>query len=385
MISDLPRVSELILESNCQALVGTGVDNFTYLTQMVLPFAACYPDRIAAVLVPVVGKRAIICPLEWGEAIRDQGWAEDLIVYDENGAPPPVPVVNTIVDTVRQLGLRHERIGFDRHQWSALFIDQLTTALPEVIWQPLDRPLRDWRMVKTRDEIGLLETAVKQADQSILGALNHAKGAIDNLGYSLAEFTERIRVHLTEFGGSGAGHLSTLQGVELQKIYSPPHGIFVNGNLVRIDVTTHQKGYWSNAGRMAVIGQPTQDQIAAYSDNVKLKTVATELLLPDAVCSQIFGHVRKMALELRIPFWEKVGIGHGVGTSEREAPYLNSRDETVLRPGMVIALDIYTYGPQRELIHSKDTYEITPNGNRLLSWYRSWDSLYVVTGYRALH
>ena len=50
------------------------------------------------------------------------------------------------------------------------------------------------------------------------------------------------------------------------------------------------------------------------------------------------------------------------------------------RPGMVVTLDIFTFGPRQELIHSKDTYEILEDRSRLLSWYRNWDQLYVVEG-----
>ena len=52
---------------------------------------------------------------------------------------------------------------------------------------------------------------------------------------------------------------------------------------------------------------------------------------------------------------------------------------------MVVALDIYTRGPAEELIHDKDVYAITADGHRLLSWYRNWDRLYAVTGFRATH
>jgi hypothetical protein len=52
---------------------------------------------------------------------------------------------------------------------------------------------------------------------------------------------------------------------------------------------------------------------------------------------------------------------------------------------MVMALDIYTYGPRQELVHSKDIYAVTEEGNRKLSWYMPWDELYSVTGFRATH
>ena len=84
-------------------------------------------------------------------------------------------------------------------------------------------------------------------------------------------------------------------------------------------------------------------------------------------------------------FRQEAGVGHSVGVRQREAPYLQVGDTTPLQPGMVIALDIQTYGPLGELIRSKDTFEIVEGGSRLLSWHRGWDRLYEVTGFRAAH
>ena len=86
-----------------------------------------------------------------------------------------------------------------------------------------------------------------------------------------------------------------------------------------------------------------------------------------------------------IECWDKTCFGHGVGVSDWEPPFLNPYDDTELDEGMVIALDIYTYGPNRELIHSKDIYEITEDEPRLLSWYKTWDKLYSVYGFRTTH
>jgi len=52
---------------------------------------------------------------------------------------------------------------------------------------------------------------------------------------------------------------------------------------------------------------------------------------------------------------------------------------------MVVAVDVLTTGPGKELIHSKDVYVVEEEGSRLLSWYRNWDRFYEVTGFRAAH
>jgi Xaa-Pro dipeptidase len=245
--------------------------------------------------------------------------------------------------------------------------------------------LRELRMVKTDAELVLLEEAARQADRTIVSALNHTEGTVDAVSYSLAEATERVRVHVGEFGGSTTGHVAGLQGVDTQHYYVPPRGKLAEGNLVRYDLTNEYRGYWSSAGRTVSIGQPTDTQVQAYRDNLALKAAAIEMLRPGVVCQQVFFAVEKRAKREGIRFLAEAGIGHGVGTSEREAPYLAPHDATPLKPGIVLALDIVTYGPHEELIRSVDTYAIEEDGRRLLSWYRNWDRLYAVVGVTARH
>jgi Xaa-Pro aminopeptidase len=158
-----------------------------------------------------------------------------------------------------------------------------------------------------------------------------------------------------------------------------------DGELFRMDVSAHYMGYWANLGRMGVVGEPSPEQEAAYSDNLRLKAAALEMMKPGIACNEVYAHVARAAEKQAVGFWKEPGIGHGVGASHHEAPYLSLGCSTVLQPGMTMALDVYTYGPRQELIHSKDIYLITEEGSRKLSWYRAWDKLYAVTGWRATH
>jgi len=264
-------------------------------------------------------------------------------------------------------------------------MDQLSARLPRVKWVASDDLFRALRLRKSPEEIELIETASKHSELGIIGALNHMEGSMDEFGYTLSEFSERIRVHAFEAGASGVGHVATLQGEECQRLYAPPAGKFRPDQLVRMEITNHFWGYWSDAARMVFMGQPTQRQLSVYRKNLDLKRAAEAMLKAGARCDEIFEHVRQWAKSEKIDLWEDAGIGHGVGVSEREAPYLTPGDRTVLKPGMVLVLAIYSHGPDRELICSKDTYEILPTGARLLSWYRNWDRLYAVIGFRAAH
>jgi len=379
------KINTAIQESEMEAVIAFGVDNFHYLTQIILPFAEYYPMRKAATMFPKDGTPAILCPYDWAQPVDDQGWKGDLHVYDENTAVETGAFVECLVEHIQALGLDGKRIGYDASRITKALMNSLSNQLPEVEWEPIDPMLRDLRLVKTVGEIELIEEACLQADKGLVYALMHLEGTVENPGYSIPEFTERIRVHINESGGSGVGLLNTAFGSDGQIYYTPQRGWIKIGDIFRMDVSCHYKGYWTNMGRMGVTGSPSTEQEVAFQENTRLKNSALEMLKPGVACNEVYAHVIRTAEHHTISFWKEVGIGHGVGTSHYEPPYLNLNCSTELKPGMVIALDIYTYGPRQELIHNKDVYEITEEGNRKLSWYRPWDALYPVTGWRATH
>jgi Xaa-Pro aminopeptidase len=367
------------------AVLAFGVDNFNYLTRTVLPFAEHYPTRRAVAVLPKEGAPAVICPYDWSQAVKDQGWKGEISAYDENEAVGVEAMVKNLEELLVSLGLDGKRLGLDGSRITKALMDRLNERFPRATWQPVDPMLNDMRITKTPEETALIERACKQADRGMVYALMHLEGAAENPGYTVAEFTERIRVHVNENGASGVGLLNTVFGTDGQMYYTPQRGWVKNGELFRMDVSAHYMGYWTNLGRMGVTGKPTAEQEKAYNENLRLKAAAHEMLKPGVAANEVYAHVARAAERQAVGFWKEAGIGHGVGTSHHEPPYLNLSSSTELKPGMVIALDIQTYGPRQELVHKKDVYVITEEGNRKLSWYRSWDELYAVTGFRATH
>jgi Xaa-Pro dipeptidase len=379
------KIEAALDKSNCDAVLAFGVDNFNYLTRTVLPFAEHYSSKKAAVLLQKNNASTILCPLDWSEAIKDQGWRGDIVPIDECAAVGDESLIVSLVELLEKLDLDNKKIGVDASRVKKSLYDRVSKALPSVKMVPIDDKIRELRIVKTNSEITYIERACKQADRGIVYALMHLEGTIDNPGYNIAEFTERIRVHVNENGASGVGLLNTAFGTECQVYYTPQRGWVKNGDLFRMDVSAHYLGCWANVGRMGVTGKPTSEQESAYRDNLRLKASALESLKPGVACNEVYANVVRAAERQAIGFWKEVGIGHGVGASHHEPPYLNLSSSTQLEEGMVLALDIYTYGPRQELIHNKDIYAITEEGYRKLSWYKDWDKLYEVTGFRATH
>lgn len=378
------KINEAVAECECDAIMVTGVDNFNYLTRTVLPFATYYPERGVSAIA-VEGETSVICPQDWVQPLVDQGFSGEITAYNETVGHPFKGLIDALDDKLGGPGLDEGVIGIDKTRTPKGFMRVLEERFPRVEWREIDSTLKRLRVIKTPKEVELIETACKQADRGIVFALNHLEGAVETPGYSIAEFSERVRVHIYESGASGVGLLSTTTGPDAQLYYAPQKGWFEKEELFRTDVSCHYMGYWAYVGRMGVIGQPTTEQESAYQENRVLKKAAEEMLKPGVACNEVYAKVSRTAEREVIDFWKDFRVGHGVGITHHEPPLLNLSNSTELKPGMTLALDIYTYGPRRELIHDKDVYLITEEGNRKLSWYRNWDKLYPVTGVRATH
>lgn len=383
------KINEGINAANYDAVMVFGTGNFTYLSGIVLPYSRNYPDRPAAVIWTKEGRRDIICPLDWQEAVVDQEWDGGVYVLEESDFVPHPMVKECFGTALSDAGLMKARIGLDYSHLEHEMFSALSMEFPDIEWDPCDELLQNLRTNKTSSEFELLEVAARQTQRGLLGTTHHLEGTLETpggIGYTIAEISERVRVHISEYSASHPGHMATMRGPDAALYYAPQKVTqMVNqGDLVRIDATYQFRGYWSNAGRMMVIGDPTREQESAYRKNLILKKSAEELLGPGVICGDLVRHVERVAEREGIEFWNEVGIGHGVGTSPRELPYLDRASRRELTIGMAVVLDIYTYGPRKELMHSKDTYEIAEGGARLMGKYRDWDRLHVVKGVQAV-
>ena len=383
------KTRAMVGAADCTAAITFDTANIAYATSMVFPYNEQYAEpRLGLVLFANSDKKPILfLPAVWSQLADQQGWKGDQIIYSVEDGLYPDGLVKRLAQALVNAGLSNAVIGYDRETISQTVFGLLTTTLPDAKFVPLDDGWHDLRMIKTAAEVRMLEEAARQGDRALVSALNHSEGcAQDQLSYSLWEFAERIRVHVGEFGGSGTGQVAVMQGQDMRVYSKPPQGLMKPGCPLRAEFTSHHLGFWSSGARTLHVGAPAQIFSAAYQQNIDLKRKVLGYLRPGAICSQIYQTIADEAKSAGIDLWNAPGLGHGVGRSEREAPFLCPEDDTTLQPGMVIVVAIYTRGPSGELICSKDTVLINDSGFRLLSWYRDWDSkMYALVGITARH
>lgn len=361
--------------------------NIAYLIGITFPFPEQSPYQAALVARKDDHVYTLVIPVEWDCVLKGLSWKGKTKKYSINEGSPDNAFHKALKAVIEGTGIETCRVGIDYPYWTAGEIKFLKAECGGMQIVDIDPILTGMREIKTPDEIANIQTAAHIADRGIIGALNHVEGTTGNIGYTMAEFLERIRIHAIEFGANSIGHLNLSQGSSGHSWYTPIYDFSMveEGNTIRVDYSVSYKGYWTNCSRMFFVGKPGQHTRQAYEENMTLKNFAVSILKPGIRVTEFCEAVRLKAEEEDIELLFDEGLGHGIGVSENEKPYLTVDNEDVLKTGMVIALDVKTIGSKDEIIHSVDVYELTEDGNRKLSDFRDWSQMYLINGVRATH
>jgi Xaa-Pro dipeptidase len=377
------RVKTSLESSDYDAVIVFGPDNVQYLTGAHLPFTHSYPERFMAVFWPRKGEPTCVCPAEWESSLLELSWMKGTRRYvEEPGNLEAIlePLSKLVKATKRTTG----KIGLDMGRVSAGLLESLHGAISGFELVACDIWLRELRMTKTPGEVELLEDVAYRTDHGIFGAAHHV---LVTSARSEMSLSEEIRVHSMEMELDVVGHHSisqTASGEHAKKFWplAPKFGLGHAKHLkpdeyVRMEMRASLGGYWSDAARMMTMGEPTEAQSKAYEALVALREAALGQMKPGVRCNDVYEAMKEKATELGVELVPKLGVGHGIGVTTMEPPFLTAADETELQQGMVLILDPMIYGPEREILRSKDTVVVTEAGCRIVGWYKDWREPYV--------
>ena len=377
------KVNRKLAATEFDGIVVVGADNFQYLTGAPLPFLHNALDRYVAVFWPKKGEPECICPSQWESTIRKLSWIKQVHSYIESGdnVKAATDALKEIVRKVRAGGI----IGIDMGRCPTVLFENLRDTLGELRLQNCDGLLSELRMNKTQEEVQLLSDVAYRTDHGIQGATHHI---IITAPRTEMAFSEEVRVHCIERGLETLGYhqLSSIASGENSKQFWPYAPFFGIGGgekelreheTLRIEMRSSIEGYWSDAARMVMMGEPSPEQKTAYDGLVALRTVAVDAMRPGVKCSEIARIISEEAKRRGIDLIEELGFGHGVGVTTHEPPYVCESDNTPLEPGMIIVLDPVVYGSRKEIMRSKDTVLITDSGCKILGWYKDWRTPFI--------
>jgi Xaa-Pro aminopeptidase len=144
---------------------------------------------------------------------------------------------------------------------------------------------------------------------------------------------------------------------------------------VRTDYVCYLDGYAANLSRMAVMGAPSDEQLARYRAvrDIHRATIAS-MLRPGVEARAVYNFVRERMIAAGFPNVAGL-VGHSIGVWwHQEEPMLTPNETRQLRAGMVVCLEPILDG----FWHLQDEVLIGDTGPELLSSAFNTDELYVM-------
>lgn len=304
-------------------------ENVCWTTGVLIPSQRTVRHRHAIALVPREGEaELIVVDVEEGLA-RAKAEVARVTAYNEFTQRP----VLVLAEAVRARDLRGA-VGIEAGYLNYADYRLLEEALEGIAYLvPIDEVLASLRMIKTPGEVARLRRAAQVAEQAAYAGLRAWWP-----GMTEADVGRRIADAFTAAGGDGLTMLSVTAGERTPMLNGPPTRREIRpGDVVRVDVIGTVENYVCDVARTAVVGGPTPEQEELWGRLVECRHLLVDLIRPGASTRAIFRAYKEKMDAWGLPTLHFVG--HGLGVTLHEEPYLNAYADTILEEGMVVAVE----------------------------------------------
>ncbi len=372
------RVDQLLDHVRLQGLAGVVLfDNFhiQYLTG----FAFIPTERPIVLAVNVAGERVLLVPrleVERAKKLAHVDRVESYLEYP--GSSHPMSALKAVLSSLSITGkIGMDSDGYPRFRgYAGPSLSSLTEATVVIVADFLARQM----MIKSTGEVTLIRESMKWINLAFRLLQKYTRVGANETEVSLRASMEATLAMIAALGplyssqslwwhGASAGYHG-----QIGRGSSDCHALwadatFMPGDLVVGSSHAPMWGYHSEVERTMILGEASQEQ-ANFFEHVKAaQEVAFDLLRPGRKCSDVdravLAYYEKNGL---MPYWRH-HTGKSVGLQHHEAPFLDSGDDTVLKPGMVFVVGPGLYVPELGGFRHGDTVVITQSGMEVLSYY----------------
>jgi Xaa-Pro dipeptidase len=370
----IAAVTAALRASGLEALLLWKDENVRYLTSLRAQLIAGKMTSLNGVLLTRDAGPVLLC--SGGEIDKASTGMSWLV------AAHPIPIMeqrelvdgfvkSTLTPLLADLGVDSGRIGVDQVNYS--LVEAMAAHLPDMQLSDGDALMQQVRLVKTTDEIAIIEESCAIGDSVTQRALESTKA-----GRRENEVAGDAMQTLFYLGGEMAHVITPF--VASGEHMSPPHRICTdkiirNGDLCFIDIGAMWNGYFADIGRTTIVGRPNAMQKRVYKAVYEGLMAGIDVMRPGQTSQDVADTII-----------EKVGdhgfaenlfslfIGHGIGMGANEPPYIGETlpGSTVfeLQPGMVFAIEPLVWVPDTPGgggVRIEDMVLVTEDEPRILS------------------
>jgi Xaa-Pro aminopeptidase len=342
-------------------------------------FAFVPTERPVALVLGADGTRALVVPrleLEHAESKSALDRVEHYLEYP--GAPR---AEDALARTLAALGVEG-RIGADQdgYPWILGYRGPTLSELADAEVVRVAERIEAQLAIKSEAEIALIRESVRWANlahrllqrytRAGVTETEVAQRASDEATFAMLDAIGEIyRAQNAFSSGAHAGYRG-----QIGRNSAIPHAlagnlVFQEGDVLVTGASAPVWGYLSELERTMFVGEPSGEQERMFSHMLALQELAFEAIRPGARCSDVDESVRAYFEEHDLWTYWRHHTGHAIGLRYHEGPFLDSGDETVIRPGMVFTVEPGLYSPELGGFRHSDTVLVTEEGTEILTYY----------------
>lgn len=348
----LAKTRRAMDEVGLDAVVATSPENVAYASGAAPPSQKTVRSRLAAAIIPADGETEVVAVALEGPVVRTQSRLDSIKLYQEFVEDP----IEVFADSLRRRGLDQGTVGVEETHLSHADYSKLAATLPKARLVPVDELFSSLRMVKTAAEIEAIRD-IGAAAQRIHGDVC----ATFSAGVTEREIANFVAERYAEEGGDGLTMLVVGSGPRSAAVNAPPTGrVLEQGDMLRLDIIGTKAHYHSDVARTVVVGEPSEEQQQVYDLLLGVHRRCLEALRPGVLSSDVYRIYSEAMDAARLPPYHFVG--HGLGITLHEEPFVNELKSIPLEEGMVLCIEPLTLLEGRFGIQIEDEVLITADG-----------------------
>ncbi|MEI2616871.1 MAG: Xaa-Pro peptidase family protein [Thermomicrobiales bacterium] len=277
-----------------------------------------------------------------------------------------------LAESVRALGLDGQVIGVPKMLWGQTLLS-LQAALPAARFVALSDEFIDRvREIKDPDEIETLEAAARITDAAFADVIASIRpGMLDR------DLAIEVDYQLKKHGGDGYSFIPAVvidgHGARYARTWvdrDEPRPLN-HGTSLAFDLGVRYRGYCSDFGRSAFIGEPDPTALAAWQSITRVIQLAmAEMgdgrITPNGIHDFVVDEVSKDGFREQFSWY---ALGHAIGMDVHENPWMTPGFEEPIRAGMCFALEPKIGIPGRFYVRCEDVVVVEGDRARPLTRY----------------
>jgi Xaa-Pro aminopeptidase len=298
------------------------------------------------------------------EQATDKEWIDHVRLIQETETP--LEVMRAVVEGFGTV----KHVALDERTWTRTS-DALRALLPEARFSLASDLVNPMKMIKDEDELLWMRVASGLADQVFAAVIPKLKLGISQLDimteidyqfYKVgAEFTSfPTAVYINGPGSAVPEPLTAHEFFGTRKLHP--------GDSLMFDFGAVFEGYCSDFGRSVFAGEPTPEYLRVHETVLEAQRVAVAAMKTlKATTRDINALARQVIAEAGYDDGFTHRLGHAIGCTVHEPPFLDIMDDTILRTGMTFTVEPSIIYPGRFGNRVEDVVMVTALGGEVFN------------------